>query len=254
MAVIDFPKMTQRTTASYKLSTSVSGRLRQVPWRLKGIGVLRIAFGVVWAIDAWLKWRPGSDFFRNFTGHIAMAIDGQPPAVQGWIHGWMQLIHYLTPSLCARLVGITEAALAVGLIFGMLSNLTYVVGILLSLVIWTTAEGFGGPYDSSNVDIGAAIIYVLVFTGLFLSSAGLYIGVDRYITPRLGRWGFLASGPVKTDESETEVVLDKAKNIAPSINGRSQRKTKKRPTRGKTPHKTKNIAPPTNGRSRRKTK
>ncbi len=28
-------------------------------WRLNGMGVLRIAFGVVWAIDAWLR-RPGN--------------------------------------------------------------------------------------------------------------------------------------------------------------------------------------------------
>ena len=240
MAVMNFPKLIQRTTASRDLSKSVSDG-RRGAWRLKGIGILRIAFGVVWAIDAWLKWRPGSDFFRNFTGHIAMSIDGQPPAIQAWIHGWMQLVHNLTPYFCARLIGITEAALAVGLIFGIFSNLTYAIGIVLSLVIWTTAEGFGGPYDSSNVDIGAAIIYVLVFTGLFLSSAGLYIGIDRYVTPRLGRWGFLASGPTKKDEGNVEFVAAKAKNMAP-------------PATGKTRPKAKNVAPPATRKTRRKAK
>ncbi len=35
---------------------------------------------------------------------------------------------------------------------------------------------------------------VLVFAGRFLSSAGLYYGLDRKLTPRLGRLGVLASG------------------------------------------------------------
>ena len=73
------------------------------------------------------------------------------------------------------------------------SQLPLLVGILLSVVIWTTAEGFGGPYTADSTDIGAAIIYVLVFAGLFLASAGLYWGVDRYLAPLLRRFKFLAS-------------------------------------------------------------
>ncbi len=61
-------------------------------------------------------------------------------------------------------------------------------------VIWSTAEGSGGPYKAGSTDIGAAIICVLVFAGLFLSSAGPYYGLDRWLTPKLGKLGFLASG------------------------------------------------------------
>jgi hypothetical protein len=32
--------------------------VRITGWRLTGIGLLRIAFGLVWAIDAWFKWQP----------------------------------------------------------------------------------------------------------------------------------------------------------------------------------------------------
>ena len=38
------------------------------------------------------------------------------------------------------------------------------------------------------------VAYVLVFAGLSLSSAGLYYGLDRRLTPKLGKLGFLASG------------------------------------------------------------
>jgi hypothetical protein len=36
-------------------------------WRLQDIGVLRIVFGLVWALDAWFKWQP--DFINNFTDY-----------------------------------------------------------------------------------------------------------------------------------------------------------------------------------------
>lgn len=88
-----------------------------------------------------------------------------------------------------------ETAIAIALIAGAFSNLTAVVGILLTTVIWSTAEGFGGPYTAGSTDIGSAIIYALVFAGLFLSSTGLYYGVDGKLTAALGRFAYLASGP-----------------------------------------------------------
>ena len=160
-------------------------------WRLTGIGLLRITFGVVWAIDAWFKWQP--DFINNFTDYLTGAQQDQPAWVQSWIGFWINVVN-VDPHVFAHLVAIGETTIAVALIFGVLTNLTSVVGILLAIVIWTTAEGFGGPYQSGSADIGSAIIYVLVFVGLVLSQAGLYLGLDRRLTPALGRFGFLASG------------------------------------------------------------
>ena len=160
-------------------------------WRMRGMGILRIAFGLVWAVDAWFKWQP--DFINNFSSYLTGSLDGQPGWVQGWINFWINVVK-VDPHVFAHLVAIGETAVALGLIFGLFSNLTYIVGILLSVVIWTTAEGFGGPYTAGSTDIGAAIIYVLVFAGLFLASAGLYWGVDRSLAPLLGRFKFLASG------------------------------------------------------------
>ncbi len=160
-------------------------------WRLTGIGLLRIVFGIIWAVDAWFKWQPG--FINNFMNYLNDSASGQPPAVQSWINFWMNTIH-VNPQPFAYLVAIGETAIAIGLIFGIFSNLTNILGILLSLVIWSTAEGFGGPYEAGSTDIGSAIIYVLVFVGLFVSSAGLYLGLDKYLSHWLGRLGFLASG------------------------------------------------------------
>src|SRR5215471_4506813 len=160
-------------------------------WRLEGIGLLRILFGVVWGFDAWFKWQP--DFVNNFATYVTGAQDGQPWPIHHWIQFWVNTIG-IDPTLFAYAVAVGETAIAIALIVGAFTNLTALVGVLLSIVIWSTAEGFGGPYHAGSTDIGAAIIYPLVFAGLFLSSAGLYYGIDLKLTAALGRFGYLASG------------------------------------------------------------
>ncbi len=162
-------------------------------WRLKGIGLLRITFGVVWAIDAWFKWQP--DFINDFAGYLTGAQQDQPAWIQSWIGFWINVVN-VDPHVFAHLVAIGESAIAVALLVGVFTNLASGIGIVLSIVIWTTAEGFGGPYQAGSADIGSAVIYVLVFVGLVLSQSGLYLGLDRWLTPALGRLGFLASGPL----------------------------------------------------------
>jgi uncharacterized membrane protein YphA (DoxX/SURF4 family) len=166
-------------------------------WRLTGIGVLRITFGIVWAIDAWFKWQP--DFINNFSTYLSGAQDGQPWPVHHWIGFWVNVVN-IDPHVFAHAVAVGETAIALALILGVFSNLSSVAGILLAIVIWSTAEGFGGPYKAGSTDIGAAIIYVLVFAGLFLSRAGVYLGLDERLTKALGRFGFLASGFVRRTE------------------------------------------------------
>lgn len=178
-------------------------------WRLKGMGILRIAFGLVWAIDAWFKWQP--DFIHNFESYLTGAVEGQPPAVHAWVDFWVRVIN-VNPHVFAYLVAIGETAVAIGLIFGLLSNLTAIVGVLLSVVIWSTAEGFGGPYTAGSTDIGAAIIYVLVFAGLYLAKSGLFYGLDGWVASvleriGLGKLSFLASGRVKPGKTASQSAL-----------------------------------------------
>ncbi len=135
--------------------------------------------------------QPG--FVNNFRDYLHGAQQDQPWVVHHWIGFRINVVH-VDPTLFAYLVAAGETAIAVALILGVFSNLTYLVGVLLAVVIWSTAEGFGGPYQAGSTDIGAAIIYVLVFVGLFLSAASLYLGPNRRLAPRLGRSGVLASG------------------------------------------------------------
>jgi len=186
-----------------EMETTKLGPGPMAQWRLNGIGLLRILFGIVWGIDAWFKWQP--DFVNNFTTYLTGAQDGQPWPIHHWIVFWTNTVG-IDPTFFAYATAVGETAIAIALIVGAFSNLTAVVGVLLSVVIWTTAEGFGGPYTAGSTDIGAAIIYPLAFAGLFLSSAGLYYGVDRKLTAALGRFGYLASGSFRKAPSKAMIV------------------------------------------------
>jgi uncharacterized membrane protein YphA (DoxX/SURF4 family) len=171
-------------------SAQQSDRSASKNWRPKVIGGLRIAFGLTWAVAAWLKWQP--DFQNHFLDQVSGAKDGQPPLVQGWISFWIHLVS-TNPLLYARIEASIETVLAVWLILGVFSNLTYITGFLLSLGIWSTAEGFGGPYvPGHSTDVGTALPYAILFAVLFCVSAGYYYGLDYWLAPRLRRLSFLA--------------------------------------------------------------
>jgi uncharacterized membrane protein YphA (DoxX/SURF4 family) len=161
-----------------------------VDWRRCGLGLVRIAFGVAQAIDAALKWSP--EFFRHFTHYLTDAAEGQPQHIKGWIGLWVHIVH-AHASLFACAVAVAETLIAIGLILGAFSTLVDIGGAVLMFLIWSTAEGFGGPYMSGSTDIGAAIIYMFVFAALFFTRAGLYLGLDSVLAQRLGRWRWLGS-------------------------------------------------------------
>ena len=141
--------------------------LLTVSWRVKAIAILRIAFGFIWAIDASFKWQPA--FMNGVTSYLTKALDGQPPAVDAWITFWLRVMS-INPHLFAYLVAITETCIALGLIFGAFTTLACSIGILLSLMIWSTAQGFGGPYGPGSTDIGVSLVYVVVFIEVVLKS------------------------------------------------------------------------------------
>ena len=149
---------------------------------------LRISFGVIWLIDAILKWLPG--FRADYMSTIMGQAQGQPGWLRWWFDFWIDLQHPRT-NLFVDLVATAETLIALALIFGFARKLTYISAAGLSLLIWATAEGFGGPYTSGSSDIGTAIIYAVVFMGLLALS--YYAGparysVDYYLERRISWW------------------------------------------------------------------
>jgi len=193
--------MIDNSTTKPLQHTTISSRL-PIPmnWRERGVGIARIIFGLVYVVAATLKWQP--QFQNTFVQQISAVSDGQPAPIQAWISFWTHLVS-INPLLFARIEATTETAIAVFLIFGILSNLTSIVGIFLSLGIWSTAEGFGGPYiPGHSTDIGTAFPYAILFAVLLFLSAGRYYGVDQWLTAKLGRLGFLASGSFRRSRKQ----------------------------------------------------
>jgi nitrite reductase (NO-forming) len=136
---------------------------------------LRIGFGLIWLVDAALKWLPG--FRASYMSTIMGEVDGQPGWLKPWFHFWITVQH---PNAAAFgwLVAVVETLIALALIAGFARKITYLSAAIFSVLIWATAEGFGGPYTSGASDIGTAIIYAVVFAGLLALS--YYAGPSRY--------------------------------------------------------------------------
>lgn len=153
---------------------------------------LRIGFGVIWLIDAILKWLPGfrSDYMDTLMGQA----QGQPGWLKPWFDFWINLQHPRA-AFFAYLVAVVETLIALALITGFARKLTYSAAIVFSLLIWGTAEGFGGPYTSGASDIGTAVIYALVFTALlgFAYYHGTSeLSLDYYLEKRISWWHWIA--------------------------------------------------------------
>lgn len=156
---------------------------------------VRIAFGVIWAIDAWLKWHPG--FRATFLPNLIIAAEGQPNWLAPWFDFWIRL-QRSAPDGWAYLAATVETLIAITVILGVGRRAVYFGGALYSLTIWCTVEGFGGPYTLGATDVGTAIIYVVVFCALLvILEHGLdnRFTLDTAIARRIPWWPQIA-GPV----------------------------------------------------------
>jgi nitrite reductase (NO-forming) len=160
-------------------------------WLIVAAAAVRTAFGFLLAIDAYLKWQPG--FAAHYIGYLQNAANTQPHWLQPWFHMWLRLVTMHTPFF----IGATrflETAIAVGLLLGFARRITYFAGVLFSLLIWSTAEGFGGPYTSGATNVGPALVYALVFIAAaffeHLLGRNPY-SLDYYIGRRYPKWASL---------------------------------------------------------------
>ena len=157
--------------------------------RLTGVAILRIAFGVIWAVDASLKWQPA--FQANLQQMLSDVAKGQPGFLGWWFALWQFVISGRAP-VFGILTASTETYLALALLTGFARKITYSIGILYGFFVWSVAEGFGGPYrPGTTTDVGAAIIYSLLFGALLLVDAGRY-SVDALIEKRILAWRWIA--------------------------------------------------------------
>jgi nitrite reductase (NO-forming) len=160
----------------------------QKSWPAAATSALRVTFGIIWAVDAALTWTPS--FAQNFVGYLHNAAQGQPDWLAWWFSMWINLVTP-QPDIFIWLTRLLETAIALCLLFGFARKTLYVVGALFSLLIWATAEGFGGPYVVGATNMGTSIAYVLLFAGLIVidrKEGKSPYSLDFYLERRWPSW------------------------------------------------------------------
>jgi hypothetical protein len=153
---------------------AVQGRGADVPgpdqrlWKAASI-----VFGLLWLFDAVLKWVPA--FLLHFTSQITSVIPGQPHWVAAWLTFVAAVVHAIGPIPVAIFVALVETAIALGLLSGKWPRPVIAFGIAYSLLVWLTAEAFGGPYSAAGTGVrgnvlGNVLIYLIPFLFLWVGS------------------------------------------------------------------------------------
>lgn len=176
-------------------------------WPAIATTALRVAFGIIWALGAALTWSP--DFALHYVGYLHNAAQGQPGWSAGWFHLWIAVV---TPNagLFIWATRIIETLLAFALLVGFGRRTLYVLGALFSLAVWSTAEGFGGPYTVGAANMGTAISYVLIFValiGLDYRAGFIPYSFDYLIERRWPKWQLVTEWSRDTTRPRARMAL-----------------------------------------------
>ena len=154
---------------------------------------MRVLFGLVWGIDALFKWQPGFVNGQTLHDELGGASHVSTPVVHQLMQFW-NTVGLADPSAFAHGIAILESLIAISLIAGLFSNVGFIGSALLSLGIWTGAEGLHLPwFRPGQTDLGPSVGYIFASLALFFAAAGAVWSVDALIGPRLGRLRWLAS-------------------------------------------------------------
>ncbi len=151
-------------TVGVALSVAVGGRLRAIFSPSVRTTTLRVLFGAIWLADGLLRFYPGTSSQLSYW-MVVMIEDGQPPWLMGWFSFWAGIVAG-TPAFWWYGFGLIELALGFCLVTGFLRRPVYLLGLVLSLFLWTVPQGFGGPYGPGSTDMGTGILYAVIFIAL----------------------------------------------------------------------------------------
>jgi uncharacterized membrane protein YphA (DoxX/SURF4 family) len=183
MSYVDSLTTRDSTTRTDVKHLTLSGRA--------GTG-LRLTFGVLFAINAVLKWLPG--YRHSYLSGLKGVAQGQPGFLHGWFHFWITL-QSGSPAVWADLTGVAETSIALVLLLGVARRPGYLFGAVYMLLVWGVGEGFGGPYSSGATDVGTGIIYTLLFLVLFVTAPTADqepLSLDRLLVAKYPNWARIA--------------------------------------------------------------
>lgn len=136
-----------------------------------GVRIGRLLFGALWAFDAYWKWQPF--FLTHAITFLQQAQDGQPAWIVVYIGWFLPIIDRIGPLVFGVFAAVMETAIALSLLTGWCLRWMLWAGALYSLGLWTTAEGWGGPYGigftgNKGDVLGTINIYLFAFFFLII--------------------------------------------------------------------------------------
>ncbi len=148
--------------------------------------IIRLYVGYEWLVagwskvtsDAWVGSGAGGALTGFLNGALAKTV-GAHPDVQGWYADFLQNVVLAHPAFWSELVAWGELAVGVALIIGAFTGIAAFFGLFMNL---------------NYLLAGTVSVNPILFTlsiGLILAwKVAGYIGVDRYLLPKLGTpWG-----------------------------------------------------------------
>lgn len=141
-------------------------------WR--GLDVLRILLGVIWAANLLFILLPAADYWSTFSD-VASSYGSTSLGGPGFAE-------YVAanPTVFAWLIAVATGYLAFAFLFGFTTRLACVVGFLASVVFlltqWEATFSFPG-----GTDVGAHPLYLTIYVALFVGGAGRFWSLDAWI-------------------------------------------------------------------------
>ncbi len=155
--------------------------------------IVRIAFGLVWAVDAAFKWQPGFVHGQVFAHQFGIHDKVTTPVIHQWIQLWSHVAAG-SPSGFAIGSAVVESLIALGLLTGSFSNAVFIGSAIYSFGIWSAAEAFGLPWNAPAItDVGPSAGYIIASLALLCCAAGPTWSADQVLRPKLGRLRPLAN-------------------------------------------------------------
>ncbi|MEY9877556.1 putative membrane protein YphA (DoxX/SURF4 family) [Streptacidiphilus sp. MAP12-33] len=163
---------------------SGSGALRT----LHRAAAVRIAFGLVWAVDASFKWLPGFIHGQTLSDELGQGSTIHTPVVHQWIQAW-HTVATSAPGAFAVGTAVIETCIALAMVTGLFSNLVFLGSAVYALGVWSSAEAFGLPWSAPGItDLGPAVAYIFAALALFHASAGATWSLDALLRRKAGPW------------------------------------------------------------------
>ena len=147
----------------------------------RGIIALRLALGLVWALNLIFIFDPANDFFSTFA---STAASYAPVSLGGAGFPTFVSAH---PALFSALIALVTLYLAIAFLFGVTTRVACWVGAGFALALFVSQ--FGATFViPGGTDVGPMPLYLAAYFALWVGHAERHASVDALLARHGWRW------------------------------------------------------------------